>query len=344
MRCRDHIALTLPSFLLRLTLAVTFLWAGTSKLVGTSTTDGDNAARLANLGVTFIQEHPVVPTPKTNDEPIKPLPNSEPEIDSDTDNLDTPVEPVIQKDQPANPATGQSPDQSIDPSAQLPIDPNLEQQTRSNLVSIRNIVQTTAPAVGSDFPQPVTYRNLYNISLLLDRAGSPGLTEDSQPISPIVPSWMGQGKVPVIAAWATAITELTCGAFLLIGFLTRFSALSLCVVMLVAMWITQIGPAAMQTSDAILGFIPNTQDPWNPGSYSVLLWQLAIVTMTLSVALLGAGPLSLDRMLFRPGRRDPYVSGESRPPQPKPKPEPLPKPHDRGEFDRSPPPQHNPTP
>ena len=337
MRCRDHIALTLPSFLLRLTLALTFLWAGTAKLVGTSTTDGDNAARLANLGVTFIQENPIVLEPETIDEPINPLPDAEPILDE----LDAQSESEIQADEPAADPS--------DPSASLPMDPMLEQQTNANshLVSFRNIAQTTAPAVGSDFQEPVTYRNLYNIALLLDRACSPGLTEDSQPITPIVPSWMGQGRVPVIAAWATAITELVCGAFLLIGFLTRFSALSLCIVMLVAMWTTHIGPAALQSTDAILGFIPNTPDPWNPASYSVLLWQLAIVTMTLSVALLGAGPLSLDRMIFRPGRRDPYVSGESRPVQPKApkqKPEAPAKPHERGEFDRSPPPQQNPTP
>jgi len=56
MRCRDHVALTLPSLLLRLVLGITFLWAGAGKIIGTTTVEGDNAARLANLGGPFIQE------------------------------------------------------------------------------------------------------------------------------------------------------------------------------------------------------------------------------------------------------------------------------------------------
>ena len=86
MRCRDHIALTLPSFLLRLALAITFLWAGTGKLLGTSTVQGDNAARLANLGVSFITEtpDPELIIDETPDEPINQLPNTE------SDSIDPP--------------------------------------------------------------------------------------------------------------------------------------------------------------------------------------------------------------------------------------------------------------
>jgi len=311
MRCRDHIALTLPSFLLRLTLAITFLWAGTAKLAGTTTAHGDNAARLANLGVSFIQESAEDPDSTLPDEPINPLPDSE--IDT---NPDTELESEPANEEPAT-------------------DP----------VTIRNIAFMNSPAVGSDYPEPVSFRRVYGIALLLDHAVNPNLTDDSQTVPSTMPSWMGTGSMPVYAAWATAITELACGFLLLLGLLTRLSAISLTIVMLVALWTTNIGPAALQSSDAILGFIPAVADPWDPSSYSVLLWQLALIVMSLSVALLGAGPLSLDRMFFRPSRRDPYVSGESKPNPPKPsKPDPQAQPHDRTEFDRAPPPQSNPTP
>lgn len=336
MRCRDHIALTLPSFLLRLTLAITFLWAGTGKIVGTSTSQADNAARLANLGVTFIQPAPELPESSTPDEPAAPLPDTE--IDTDLDS-----EPESETDIATPP-----PPQTDPAESRSEADPETEPQAESNPVALLPIItpvaQTTSPAVGSDYPEPVTYKNLYKIALLLDHSTSPGLTEDSQPITPTMPSWLGSGRMPVYAAWATAITEIAAGFFLLIGLFTRLSALSLMIVMLVAMWTTQIGPAALQSSDAILGFIPNVDDPWSPAAYTKLLWQLALVIMSLSVLLLGPGPLSLDRIFFRPNRRDPYVSGESKQ-APKPQPTPPPEPHkDRTEFDRAPPPQNNPTP
>lgn len=331
MRFRDHIALTLPSFLIRLVLAITFIWAGTSKIIGTTTTQGDNAARLANMGVTFLAT-PVesVPDPDTTDleapdsstSPINPLPDPSDlpsETPSDTNPADEATESNNQSDQ----------------SAQAIVPP----------VIIQPVVQTTAPAVGSDYPDPVYIKRVHKIALLIDHSVSPGLTPDSQPITPILPSWMGSGKMPIISAWATAITELAAGVFLLIGFLTRFSAFSLAIVMLVAMWTTNLGPAVLQSTDAILGFIPNKPDLWDPSAYSVLLWQVSVLVMCISVCLLGAGPLSIDRLLFRPGRRDPYVSGESARPQPAPKQKETSVPAaERSSFDRTPPPPSNPTP
>jgi uncharacterized membrane protein YphA (DoxX/SURF4 family) len=337
MRCRDHIALTLPTFLLRLALAIIFLWAGIGKIVGTTTTQGDNAARLANLGVTFLADTPPE-TPSDSEpesdlpaEPVNPLPDSE-SLENEADPADS-LPATDDRMPPATPETQE--DEGTDSESHVLQTPNY---------TFTHVVQSTAPAVGSDYPDPVRIKNLYKITLLLDNATSPGLTEDSQPITPTMPSWMGSGKMPVYAAWATAITEIAAGLFLLIGLLTRLSALSLTIVMLVAIWTTNIGPAALQSSDAILGFIPHAADPWNPAAYSTLLWQFSIIIMSLSVFLLGAGPLSMDRLLFRPGRRDPYVSGTPERQQPKIKQDaPAPE-SDRTSFDRTPPPPSNPTP
>ena len=73
MRLRDQVALTLPTFFLRLILGITFLWAGTGKLMGTYTVTGDDAARLANIGVMPISAAAVpapVITPEEIDEPV----------------------------------------------------------------------------------------------------------------------------------------------------------------------------------------------------------------------------------------------------------------------------------
>lgn len=334
MRYRDHIALTLPSLLLRLVLAITFLWAGTGKIIGTTTTQGDNAARLANLGVTFLADTPAEQDAESDlpDEPVNPLPESESDVQEQLDDLESQT-PTDEDPEATQESTNDNAPERRVMNTQEPV--------------FVHVVQSTAPAVGSDYPDPVRIKNVYKITLLLDHATSPGLTEDSQPITPTMPTWMGSGKMPVYAAWATAITELSAGLFLLIGLFTRISALSLTIVMLVAIWTTNIGPAALQSTDALLGFIPHTADPWNPASYSILLWQFAIIMMSLSVFLLGAGPLSMDRLIFRPGRRDPYVAGTPERKQPKIKQDPPAPAADRTSFDRTPPPPpptNNPTP
>lgn len=343
MRCRDHIALTLPSFLLRLALAITFLWAGTAKIIGTTTVQGDDAARLANLGVTFIADTPVSePDTQTPSEPQTPLPGTEA----------TPDEATPTADDLLDQAEDLFSDTESDPESETDLESPRSPVVRSDdhaLYTLQTVVQSAAPAVGSDYPDPVIIKRVYSIALLIDHASNPALTEDSQPVSSLLPKWMGKGKMPVISAWATAITELAAGAFLLIGFLTRLSAFSLMTVMLVALWSTNIGPAMLHDSNAILGFIPRAADVWAPASYSVMLWQFALIIMSLSVMLLGAGPLSIDRMLFRPGKRDPYVTGGSgsNAPPTKPikhKPDPTAPAQDRSSFDRTPPPRTNPTP
>lgn len=343
MRCREHIALTLPSFLLRLVLAITFLWAGTGKIIGTTTVQGDNAARLANLGVTFLADPPPEqPETQTPSEPQSPLP-------------DTEVTPPDKSAPSAEDLLDQAEDLLTDPDSETDSDSSTSPVVDVNTqipYTLHTVVQSATPAVGSDYPDPVRIKRVHGLALRIDLSTNPGLTEDSQPVTPLLPQWMGKGKMPVISAWATAITELAAGVFLLIGFLTRLSAFSLMTVMLVALWSTNIGPAMLHDSNAILGFIPNAADVWNPDSYSKLLWQFALVIMTLSVALLGAGPLSIDRLLFRPGKRDPYVTGGSgsnanntnKAKPVKHRPDPSAPAQDRSSFDRTPPPPSNPTP
>jgi hypothetical protein len=73
---------------------------------------------------------------------------------------------------------------------------------------------------------------------------------------------------------------------------------------------TQIGPAALHSSDAILGFIPRHDDLFSPAAYSNLLWQVALASMSLAVMFLGSGAIGLDRLLFSSSPRDPYLHGD----------------------------------
>ena len=151
-----------------------------------------------------------------------------------------------------------------------------------------------------------------------------------------MPTVIGTGSWPKILAWVAVITELVAGGLLILGFLTRLSALSIFCVMLVAMWMTQFGPAAIQSNDAILGFIPNAADVWSPMAYMALFWQLAIAAMAGSVFFLGSGAIGLDRLMFKPKVRDPYEHGDPK----AAKSVQTQTAGDRSEFDRTP----NPTP
>jgi uncharacterized membrane protein YphA (DoxX/SURF4 family) len=342
MRLREQVALTLPSLFLRLVLGITFIWAGTGKLVGTTLVVGDDAARLANIGVmptapsappTTTDPNDSTDTPPTEpppaavddpqvlDEATKPENGPENEPKSD-DLIDQANEIIEQLSPPAN----EDPDQPT---------------TEDDKASLQSVQYNGTRYAAADFPEPMEIRRVYTIALMLSKAGDPGLTAESNPIIPTMPAMVASKPWAKILAWAAAITELGAGVFLLLGLLTRISSLGTLSVMLTALWMTQFGPAALHSSDAILGFIPRVADPWAPMSYIGLLWQLALAAMSLAVFFLGSGPIGIDRMLFKPTRRDPYLHGDPKAAKAtKTKPADESTAQDRTAFDRTP----NPTP
>lgn len=367
MRVRDSVALTLPSLFLRLVLGITFIWAGTGKLIGTMEVSGDAAARLANLGIDLDPIAPTTPPPAQSEpvetKPVNPLPDSEssdPALPAETqpaEDLEQQAKDIVEQikqsvpttppqEQPANlpaelptePPTqlpNQLPNEDPTPKGDEPI---VEKLGSTQGFAITRVQNTTADRTGSDFPQPLECQRVYSIALMISKAADPGLTPDSQPITPTMPAALANGPWPKVLAWAAAITELVAGAFLILGLLTRISALGTLSVMLVAMWMTQIGPAALQANDAILGFIPRHSDLFSPAHYSTLLWQLALVSMSLAVVFLGSGAIGLDRLFFSPHSRDPYLHGDPKAPKPGKKQTMNPAAAQRSEFDRSPPP------
>ncbi len=353
MRLRDQVALTLPSLLLRLVLGITFVYAGTGKIMGTASVTGDDAARLANVGImpTLPIEVPVEqPADELVDEPE--IPVSIPA----TDPISTPDEHDQQTEDQADEIVDQiktlleEQNNALDPDDDsdkiyapqiLPADPPIElpiPETPDQDQYVLSTVQHTGTVyAGSDFPDAMEVKQVYGISLMISRASDPGLTADSTPITPIMPAMFASKPWPKIMAWAVAITEIAAGAFLLLGFLTRLSAMSLAIVMLVAMWMTQFGPAMMRSTDAILGFIPRADNLWASPQYQTMLWQLALVAMCAALFFLGAGAVSVDRLLFKPGHRDPYVHGDPKAGKPKKTPKNSTETNtNRSEFDRSP--------
>jgi uncharacterized membrane protein YphA (DoxX/SURF4 family) len=338
MRLRDSIALTLPSFLLRLVLGMTFIWAGTGKLIGTMQVSGDDAARLANLGVDLNPIPQVEPAPVESipDEIIDPLPTDPPEgvsedLQEQADDIVETIEDALDdstSDQPAElPATD-------DPVTDEPeIESGSLSQSRSGSVAWTHVQHTSGDRIASDFPEAMECQRVYSIALMISKASDPGLTADSQPITPIMPSKLASRPWPKVLAWTAAITEIVAGAFLIVGLLTRISALSTFFVMLVAMWMTQFGPAALHTTDAILGFIPRADDLFSPAAYAQLFWQLALASMSLAVVFLGSGAIGIDRIFFPPHARDPYLHGD---PKAEKKKGMDPASAQRTEFDRSP--------
>jgi len=321
MRLRDQVALTLPSLFLRLALGVTFLWAGTGKFMGTTTVTGDDAARLANLGIIatpITPSHPgLVTPPETPTDPSTQTPHTPQEGSPQIPPTVTPTETT----EPPKPADAQSPINGLNEQAKEIIDllnnapaddatDSTEPTSTNDKPVIQPIQYTPERYAGADFPDPMEVKQVYAIALMLSKASDPGLTGDSKPIDPILPKLVGTKPWAKVLAWAAAITELVGGAFLILGVLTRISALATLTLMLVAMWMTQIGPATIQSHDALLGFIPHVSHPWSPGSYSELLWQVALASMSLAVFFLGSGPIGIDRILLKPMRRDPYLHGD----------------------------------
>lgn len=346
MRLRDQVALTLPTFFLRLILGITFLWAGTGKLMGTYSVTGDDAARLANIGVMPIsaaEPAPVI-TPEEIDESTD-EPSGEP-ID-DTPDLNEQASEIIEMIEEQLDTTEQASESTTNPVSEPVVDPTEdpindpadEPTIGENEIQLQSVQYSGNHYAATDFPENMEVKQVYSIALMISKAADPGLTDDSNPINPIMPAMFASKPWPKALAWMAAITEITAGIFLIFGFLTRISALGTLSIMLVAMWMTQFGPAAIQSNDAILGFIHRYDDPWAVASYSGLLWQLALAAMSGSVFFMGSGAIGMDRLIFKPTPRDPYVHGDPKAAKLKKNTPPEPG-SERSEFDRSP----NPTP
>jgi uncharacterized membrane protein YphA (DoxX/SURF4 family) len=158
----------------------------------------------------------------------------------------------------------------------------------------------------SDFPDPIDTLRVNGLVLLMHKAADGDrFTADRDPIGPIWPGWAGDAPWVKVLAWLAAITEVLFGFLLLIGLFTRLGALNMCGIMLVAIWLTQIGPA-IQTGQTMLGFLPN-HDVFDTSAWQPLLFQVSVLAGSGSLLLLGPGSISVDAMAF--AKKD--IPGES---------------------------------
>ncbi len=307
MRFRDQVALTLPALCLRLLLASLFIWAGLAKIITTVPVGPEQAAALDSLGVPVQAAEPApaeiavpaLPDPDDAEPPAAPV--ESPATGTTTEPAPASALPDPQTDADANPTDGTLlltawAQDDAPPDAQpaeSPAEPNAEETTEETDAQRPRTGLVTA----ADYPEGGTVRMVETLALLIDSAANPPLDEQSNRADPIWPDAIGSGPWPRVLAWAVAITEVTAGLFILIGLLTRLSALSLFGVMLGAMWLTEIGPA-MQQSATTLGFLPD-HALHDFGAWRPLWMQFSLAMSALALMFLGAGPVSLDRAIFR---------------------------------------------
>lgn len=294
MRKRDSAGLAIAPLFLRLVLAVVFIWAGLGKFVHTFPVQGEKAAILANYGV--------IANPRAASRAAPPI-----DSDAATDAI-APAEEAEEPDAEDVPAADDGPQALGGPQE------GADRSGSSRLVSY----QTTSPArvlaTAADFPEAVEVRGYAGLVLALHGAIHPGLDpEDSTPRMRLWPDFDPNTEYdswPRYAALAAALTELIGGILILVGLLTRFSAFSIANVTLVAMWLTQIGPA-IQSGNTQLGFLPD-YPLFGTEDWLKLLYQFSLFGAAMALVFAGPGTLSMDRLLLGGTRKAPP------PPPPKP--------------------------
>jgi uncharacterized membrane protein YphA (DoxX/SURF4 family) len=259
-------------------------------------------------------------------------PTSQPDPSSTTPTQPVQTEPTPAETTPTPPAPSARATHA--PRAPLAL-PTLAQNDLAQLT----LAQVTAPPPNADapsnaakpevvyhaglFPQPVSIKRLYRLSLLISRAANPATpppaaasaSPNSAPVAivperprKLMPSFFSRGSRPVALAWFIAIGEVIAGSLLLMGLLTRVASIFCVGLMVGAIWLTELGPA-IQAGNTMLGFLPN-RELWDPELWKTLLWQCALLASSVTLALTGSGVFGLDRRLFP----------DAPPPPPRPRP------------------------
>jgi uncharacterized membrane protein YphA (DoxX/SURF4 family) len=125
---------------------------------------------------------------------------------------------------------------------------------------------------------------------------------------PYWPKTLADSPWVIWLSFGAAVVELFAGVLLMVGFLTRLSSVMVVLLMLTAMWLTQIGPA-MSIGQTQFGFLPD-KVWWDPAQWSTFFWQLLLIVSAISLACLGAGAMSVDRALAVIGSGGPKTEQE----------------------------------
>lgn len=260
MSTRDSFAVSVAPIFLRLVLGTTFIWAGLGKFMAEMPVKGEQAAALANMGVTSVQTRANSATP----EPAKPA-----------------KDPAAPKD-----AAKEAPKKT---KAEGPTDSTVRLASFA-VTPVQNSARTFTAA---DFPNEIQVARMYGIALAVQGAGK--LPADSKAAFPLFPPQVTEGQWPLYQAWAVALTELIGGFLVLTGLLTRFASFCIAGVMLGAIWLTEIGPA-VQSGNALFFILPANRETFG-GDWNTLIIQCSMLAMALNLLFAGAGGLSMDRAI-----------------------------------------------
>ncbi len=285
MRTRERMALNLTPLCLRLPLALIFIWAGLSKIITESQVTPDQALVLQAHGVA-IPNAPTPPAPAQTPPPAHDEPGDDvPETLAPDPTSDTPTAPL--PDPEADPAD--TIEDAVE-DADTP-DPQTAQSNTPRII----LVQDGADAD----PDTYTVRSVYQLVLVMDQRANPESRKDGSPATPTWPQALAKEPWTKVLAWAVALTEVFAGFFLLIGLITRLSALALSGVMLGAIWLTTIG-VAIESGNTFLGFLPN--EPYLSFFWKDPFFQLIVLMGCMALFFSGSGTLALDRAIFAPSR------------------------------------------
>jgi len=302
MRAVDRFALSFAPICLRVALGVTFLWSGAGKLFSSAELTPEQVVVLERLEAQADAPPPPPPPGAIDPDapPAEALPEPEAAPGGDRprrDDIRSLTDPPrgssarLHHDDPALPAgfrvtlaQDDRPRGDIDPE-QTPLEDAAGEDEEPEATSAANE------------PQP---RRLVTVALTIEAAVNP--TQGS----PRLPGFFAAYAIPM--AWAVSIIEFLGGLCLLIGFLARFWAVMLTGVAAGIVWITSLGPAMLGgTDNPWLGFLPPLW-PFDPPAVMQFLWTFGLFFMALAMIFLGAGALSIDRLLFgNPLKRYTYV-------------------------------------
>lgn len=251
---------------LRLVLGLTFTWAGLGKLNATFPVKGEDAARLANMGL--IAAVPAS-APAPSAAPAAPLPSNAP----------------LQQGEPA-PKGGAGAGGGADAGTGALLLAQVGGAAPTHAAS-------NAPGyTAADFPQEQAVKRLWGIALKLSLAGEPPASKSGAPLQATWPSFLAVSPWAKTQAQAVLVIELLGGTFVLLGFLTRVSAAGLAAVMLGAVWLDQLTPA-IQAGTAVWGIFP-AYGAYDVRAWMPLAWQGALLGAALSLTMSGPGRLSVD--------------------------------------------------
>ena len=259
MTIRHRIGLGVPPILLRLALAVTFIWAGSAKYWGNIDLAPEQESTLQSIRAA---------TP-----PAPPAPADE-----------TDVEPLPEAGEPT--AQGQDYVLLLAQNSQPIEDP--EQETFTGEDPSEAATDEATRAASSP------YHGVHLLAVMIHDFANPDDQGDS-----LLPGFMGNGKWPLWTAHAVSVVELLGGIFILLGLMTRLASLGIACVMIGAMWLTVIGPVVVygQPSWGLLPIMPAIEN-FTSQAWQSFVQQFTLLMAALSLMSLGAGRFSMDRLFF----------------------------------------------